>query len=107
MKLFKITPPHIKQILLLLLFVAAFIYSNAQTTDSARLAIDNILAPLDKSQIPTGILAENTYNILDLATYNGQLNNDNTLQFSEWRLLYSQLLVVLIYYLLLYPALRN
>ena len=35
-------------------------FAKAQTTGSVRIAINNILAPLDKTVIPTGILAENT-----------------------------------------------
>lgn len=65
---------------------------NAQETDSVRIAINNILAPLNKSLIPTGILAENSYPLMDLSTYNGQLTPDNTIDFSQWRLLYNQVL---------------
>ena len=62
------------------------ILANAQTTDSVRLAINNILAPLNKTLIPTGILAENSYPLLDLSTYNGQLSANNTMDFSQMRL---------------------
>ena len=41
-----------------------FQYAKAQTTDSVRIAINNILAPLNKTLIPTGILAENTYPLI-------------------------------------------
>jgi hypothetical protein len=44
------------------------------------------LAPLNKALIPTGILAENSYPLLDLSVYNGQLTADNTIDFSQWRL---------------------
>ena len=64
----------------------------AQNTDSVRIAINNILAPLDKSIIPTGILAENSYPLLELSKYKGQLSADNTIDFSQWRLLYNQIL---------------
>ena len=57
-----------------------------------RIAINNILAPLNKALIPTGILAENSYPLLDLSVYNGQLTADNTIDFSQWRLLYNQAL---------------
>ena len=67
-------------------------FAKAQDTDSVRIAINNILAPLDKTLIPTGILAENSYPLLELSTYNGQLNADNTMDFSQWRLLYEQIL---------------
>lgn len=59
--------------------------TKAQETDSVRIAINNILAPLNKTLIPTGILAENSYPLLDLSTYNGQLNSDYTIDFSQWQ----------------------
>lgn len=68
------------------------ISTKAQDTDSVRIAINNILAPLNKTLIPTGILAENSYPLLDLSIYNGQLSADNTIDFSQWRLLYNQAL---------------
>ena len=67
-------------------------FAKAQDTDSVRIAINNILAPLNKTLIPTGILAENGYPFLDLSVYNGQLTADNTIDFSQWRLLYNQAL---------------
>lgn len=67
-------------------------FAKAQDTDSVRIAINNILAPLNKTLIPTGILAENSYPLLDLSVYNGQLTADNTIDFSQWRLLYNQAL---------------
>lgn len=73
------------------MFFSSF-FAKAQTTDSVRIAINNILAPLNKTLIPTGILAENTYPLLELSTYNGQLIADNTVDFSQWRLLYNQVL---------------
>ena len=56
-------------------------FSKAQDTDSVRIAINNVLAPLNKTLIPTGILAENSYPLLDLSVYNGQLTADNTIDF--------------------------
>ena len=67
-------------------------FSKAQDTDSVRIAINNVLAPLNKTLIPTGILAENSYPLLDLSVYNGQLTADNTIDFAQWRLLYNQAL---------------
>ena len=77
---------------LLIIILISSLYANAQNTDSVRIAINNILAPLDKTLIPTGILAENSYPLLELSTYNGQLTADNTIDFSQWRLLYNQIL---------------
>ena len=50
------------------IFFCSF-FAKAQTTDSVRLAINYILAPLDKTSIPTGILAENSYPLLELSTF--------------------------------------
>jgi hypothetical protein len=91
MKLTKPSTLLIKKILVLLL-CSIQLTALAQTTDSARDAINNILAPLNKSQVPTGILAENCYNLVDIENYNGQLTTANNLSFSQWRLAYTQLL---------------
>ena len=58
-------------------------FAKGQDTDSVRIAINNILAPLNKTLIPTGILAENSYPLLDLSVYNGQLTADNTIDFAQ------------------------
>lgn len=88
---YKINSAFTKIVLLIALFFFNLI-AKAQNTDSVRIAINNILAPLNKTLIPTGILAENSYPLLDLSTYNGQLTLDNTIDFSQWRLLYNQVL---------------
>jgi len=75
----------------ILVFFCSF-SSKAQTIDSVRIAINNILAPLNKTLIPTGILAENSYPLMELSTYNGQLSSDNSMDYSQWRLLYNQIL---------------
>lgn len=77
----------------IIFFICFFsFFAKAQTTDSVRIAINNILAPLNKTLIPTGILAENSYPLLNLSTYDGQLTAENTIDFSQWRLLYNQAL---------------
>ena len=88
---YKNTPPHIN-ILLTISICFLSMLAKAQTTDSVRLAINYILAPLNKTLIPTGILAENSYPLLDLSTYNGQLSDTNTMDFAQMRLLYNQAL---------------
>ena len=50
---------HIFKIVFVILMCLSSFLANAQTTDSVRIAINNILAPLNKAIIPTGILAEN------------------------------------------------
>ncbi len=80
----------------LILAISFFgLFTKAQDTDSVRIAINNILAPLNKTLIPTGILAENSYPLLDLSVYNGQLSTDNTIDFSQWRLLYNYVLAIM------------
>lgn len=81
----------IRIVLTVNLFFCCF-FTKAQTSDSVRIAINNILAPLNKTLIPTGILAENTYPLLNLATYNGILTAENNMSFSQWRILYEQTL---------------
>ena len=44
---------------LTILIIFCSFLTKAQNTDSVRIAINNILAPLNKSLIPTSILAEN------------------------------------------------
>ena len=68
----------------LIIATSFFIFlAKGQDTDSVRIAINNILAPLNKTLIPTGILAENSYPLLDLSVYNGQLTADNTIDFAQ------------------------
>ncbi len=76
--------PYIKFINRIAIVLAILFFSHfakAQTTDSVRDAINYILAPLNKALVPTGILAENTYPLLELSTYNGQLTTDNNIVF--------------------------
>ena len=84
----------ISQLKFILIIAICFLnnFAKAQTTDSVRIAINNILAPLNKTLIPTGILAENSYPLFDFSFYNGQLTTDNTMDFSQGRLLYNQAL---------------
>lgn len=56
---YKIPSPFLKFALSIAICFCSF-FTKAQTTDSVRIAINNILAPLNKTLIPTGILAENT-----------------------------------------------
>lgn len=59
-------------------------FAKAQETDSVRIAINNILSPLNKILIPTGILAKNSYPLFDLSAYNGQLSPENTIDSAQW-----------------------
>ena len=77
---YKFTYARLKIALIIAISFFSF-FSKAQDTDSVRIAINNVLAPLNKTLIPTGILAENSYPLLDLSVYNGQLTADNTIDF--------------------------
>lgn len=81
---FKITYFRLRIALIIAIIFLSF-FAKAQETDSVRIAINNILAPLNKTLIPTGILAENSYPLLDLSVYNGQLSADNSIDFSQWQ----------------------
>lgn len=48
---------HIHTIGLTIVVLFCGFLAKGQTTDSVRIAINNILAPLNKTLIPTGILA--------------------------------------------------
>ena len=79
---YKFTYARLKIALIIAISFFSF-FAKAQDTDSVRIAINNILAPLNKALIPTGILAENSYPLLDLSVYNGQLTADNTIYFEQ------------------------
>ena len=79
---YKFTYARLKIALIIAISFFSF-FAKAQDTDSVRIAINNILAPLNKTLIPTGILAENSYPLLDLSVYNGQLTADNTIDFAQ------------------------
>ena len=57
---YKFTYSRLKIALIIAISFFSF-FAKAQDTDSVRIAINNILAPLNKTLIPTGILAENSY----------------------------------------------
>ena len=79
---YKFTYARFKIALIIAISFFSFL-AKGQDTDSVRIAINNILAPLNKTLIPTGILAENSYPLLDLSVYNGQLIADNTIDFAQ------------------------
>ena len=79
---YKFTYARLKIVLIIATSFLSF-FAIGQDTDSVRIAINNILAPLNKTLIPTGILAENSYPLLDLSVYNGQLTADNTIDFAQ------------------------
>ena len=50
-----------------------------------------IFQPVNKSQVPTGILEEYGCPMLPMATFNGTLTDSNRIDMNLWRTLYLQL----------------
>jgi hypothetical protein len=59
--------------LLLAFVLAAPLGVRAQQADSLRLRLDHILAPLDKSQVPTRLLADYAAPLARLTSFDGTL----------------------------------
>ncbi|RAK70332.1 hypothetical protein [Hymenobacter edaphi] len=57
--------------------------------DSLRLRLDYLFAPLDKSQVPTGCLAEYATPLLTLAPFAGALTDSSLTNAQAWRMLYA------------------
>ncbi|POY34662.1 hypothetical protein C3K47_19125 [Solitalea longa] len=74
----------------LLLFVN---YTHAQTPDTAttQKLLQYVFQPIDKNQVPTGILEEYGCPILPMATFKGALTDSNRIDMNLWRILYFQL----------------
>lgn len=69
----------------------------AQTTDSLRLKLDYLFAPLDKSQIPTGRLDAYATPLVPLAAFNGQLADSTRTTPAVFRALYATAYTTSIY----------
>ncbi len=69
------------------LFLISF-SSNAQV-DSLRLALDNVFAHVDKSQVPSGFLEEYGAQFVNLKTYNGILTDSNYVNSMSWHYIYA------------------
>jgi hypothetical protein len=63
----------------------------AQDTTTIDKLLTYIIAPLNKSQIPTGYLAEKGTIFLGMNTFNGTLTDDNVFVTNLWRMMYVQL----------------
>ncbi|GAA4356306.1 hypothetical protein GCM10023185_19990 [Hymenobacter saemangeumensis] len=82
-----------KQLFLCLALLCAAGSAGAQTltgADSLRQQLAYIFAPLDKSQVPTGCLANYA---VPLAANNGTLVDSNRSDNSVWRLAYATLMM--------------
>ena len=57
--------------------------------DSLRQRLDYVFAPLDKSQVPTGCLAEYAIPLLTLEPFTGTLTDSSLTNAQAWRMLYA------------------
>ena len=69
----------------------------AQTTDSLRLKLDYLVAPLDKSQVPAGRLDAYATPLVHLAAFNGQLADSTRTTSAVFRALYATAYTACIY----------
>lgn len=67
------------------------IQMQAQTTDPTRAALDNLFAPLNKSQVPTGLLAESSLSLVPLDVFNGTLTDSSRTTPDGFRYVYATL----------------
>lgn len=83
------------------LFVCLFLYAKlslSQTSaDSLRLDINRIVQPLDKSQVPFGMLEEYGLGLLPLDVFKGTLTDSTVADIKIWRGLYASLYTSRIY----------
>jgi len=63
----------------------------AQDTSTIDKLLTYIIAPLNKTQIPTQYLAEKGTIFLGMNTFNGTLSDDNVFVTNLWRMMYVQL----------------
>ena len=82
-------------LLLLALFVPAA-QLMAQTSDPTRATLDNLFAPLDKSQVPTGLLAESALPLVPLDVFNGTLTDSSRTTPDGFRYVYATLYTALV-----------
>jgi hypothetical protein len=81
----------ITTILWIVLATALPTTGKTQDTTTIDKLLTYILAPLNKSQIPTGYLAEKGTIFLGMNTFNGTLSDDNVFVTNLWRMMYVQL----------------
>ncbi len=69
----------------------------AQVSDPTRATLDNLFAPLDKSQVPTGFLAEDALPLVPLDIFNGTLTDSSRTSPDGFRYLYATLFSARVY----------
>jgi|GEM_PF-3149069 len=70
--------------------------AQSQTTDPTRATLDNIFAQLDKSQVPTGLLAESALPLVPLDVFNGTLTDSSRTTPDGFRYVYATLYSALV-----------
>jgi hypothetical protein len=80
-----------KLVLIVLLLISQRAFSQAPDTSTMQKLLQYIFQPVDKAQIPTGILEEYGCPMLPMATFNGTLTDSNRIDMNLWRTLYFQL----------------
>ena len=75
--------------LLLTLWVPTLV--RAQVSDPTRAALDNIFSPIDKSQVPTGFLADDALPLVPLDIFNGTLTDSSRTTPDGFRYIYATL----------------
>jgi len=80
----------------LLLFLLGPARLLAQATDPTRAVLNNLFAPLDKSQVPTGLLAESALPLVPLDVFNGTLTDSSRTTPDGFRYVYATLFTALV-----------
>lgn len=86
-----------KLYLLLLLTVVGLARLHAQSNDPTRATLDNIFAPLDKAQVPTGFLAEYGLPLVPLDIFNGTPTDSSRTTPDGFRFIYGTIYSARIY----------
>ncbi|MGI4759090.1 MAG: T9SS type A sorting domain-containing protein [Janthinobacterium lividum] len=83
-------PATLKKAALLLLATLGMRVAQAQTApDATRQYLDNLVAPLDKSQVPTGFLVEYGVPLVPLDVFNGTLTDSSRTNPDGFRFIYA------------------
>ena len=88
-----------KKLLRLLVVLALFGPASlrAQGSDPTRATLDNVFAPLDKSQVPTGFLAEYALPLVPLGVFNGTATDSSRTTPDGFRFIYGTIYSARIY----------
>ncbi len=73
----------------LLLALLGIHHAQAQAPNPTRQYLDNLVAPLDKTQVPTGFLAEYAVPLVPLDVFNGTLTDSSRTNPDGFRFIYT------------------